>query len=293
MLNTQQELKSINEEMQSTNEELQSTNEELTTSKEEMQSLNEELQTVNIELQSKIADYAATNNDMKNLLNSTDIATLFLDRDLNIRRFTEQTTRLFKLRQVDIGRPFSEIVNNLHYPEITDHAQEVLRKLVFKETEITTDDQQWFTIRIMPYRTLDDRIDGLVITFIDNTLQKMSLNSLQEMKNNFECTLQKAPVILAICDADLRYTWIFNQQPGFSIHPVLGKRDDEIDQSEGSIALMKLKKQVLESGTAVSGTILLNVNEKAVPYQISAHPLKDKMGEITGVSTCAVECTGK
>jgi two-component system, chemotaxis family, CheB/CheR fusion protein len=167
MQTTQEELKSTNEEMQSTNEELQSTNEELTTSKEEMQSLNEELQTVNIELQSKINDFMVANNDMKNLLNSTDIATLFLDKELNIRRFTDQTTKLFKLRQTDIGRPFTDMVSELKYPEITKHANEVLRTLVFNETEIETNDQRWFNVRIMPYRTLDDRIDGLVITFID------------------------------------------------------------------------------------------------------------------------------
>jgi len=172
MQTTQEELKSTNEEMQSTNEELQSTNEELTTSKEEMQSLNEELQTVNIELQSKITDFLVANNDMKNLLNSTDIATLFLDKDLNIRRFTDQLTKLFKLRATDIGRPFTDMVTNLRYPEMTDHAREVLRTLVFKETSIETNSYQWFTVRIMPYRTLDDHIDGLVITFIDITEAK-------------------------------------------------------------------------------------------------------------------------
>lgn len=172
MQTTQEELKSTNEEMQSTNEELQSTNEELTTSKEEMQSLNEELQTVNIELQSKVNDYLIANNDMKNLLNSTDIATLFLDKELNIRRFTDETTKLFKLRLTDVGRPFTDMVSELKYPEITKHAREVLRTLVFRETEIETNDEHWFTVRIMPYRTYDDRIDGLVITFIDITKAK-------------------------------------------------------------------------------------------------------------------------
>lgn len=172
MQTTQEELKSSNEEMQSTNEELQSTNEELTTSKEEMQSLNEELQTVNIELQSKIIDFMVSNNDMKNLLNSTDIATLFLDKELNIRRFTDTITKLFKLRPNDIGRPFTDMVTDLQYPEITDHAHEVLRTLMFKETDISTHDHRWFTVRIMPYRTFDDHIDGLVITFIDITKAK-------------------------------------------------------------------------------------------------------------------------
>lgn len=180
MQTTQEELKSTNEEMQSTNEELQSTNEELTTSKEEMQSLNEELQTVNVELQSKISDLMSANNDMKNLLNSTDIATLFLDKELNIRRFTDQLTNIFKLRPTDTGRPFTDMVSDLQYPEMKTHAEEVLRTLVFKETDIETHDQRWFTVRIMPYRTLNDNIDGLVITFIDKTMAKVVEIQLQK-----------------------------------------------------------------------------------------------------------------
>ena len=172
MQTSQEELKSINEELQSTNEELQSTNEELTTSKEEMQSLNEELQTVNIELQSKVNDHARSNDDMKNLLNSTEIATLFLDKELHIRRFTEQATKIFKLRDADIGRPFTDLVTDLQYPEIENHARKVLKDLASFETAIDTKDQRWFNVRIMPYRTLDDRIDGLVMTFTDITLAK-------------------------------------------------------------------------------------------------------------------------
>lgn len=167
MQTSQEELKSTNEELQSTNEELQSTNEELTTSKEEMQSLNEELQTVNAELQSKVDDYSRVNNDMKNLLNSTDIATLFLDKELNIRSYTDQATKIFKLIKGDIGRPFTDQVSQLIYPEMVEDAYEVLRTLRFVEKQIPTKDGRWFSTRIMPYRTLDDRIDGLVITFIN------------------------------------------------------------------------------------------------------------------------------
>ena len=172
MQTSQEELKSTNEELQSTNEELQSTNEELTTSKEEMQSVNEELQSVNAELQSKLSDFVEANNDMKNLLNSTDIATLFLDKELKIRRFTHQLTKLFKLRPIDIGRPFTDMASDLKYPEIADQAREVLLTLVFKESEISTNDNRWYTVRIMPYRTLDDKIDGVVITFVDITVAK-------------------------------------------------------------------------------------------------------------------------
>jgi len=179
MQTSQEELKSTNEELQSTNEELQSTNEELTTSKEEMQSLNEELQTVNIELQSKVNDFIRSNDDMKNLLNSTEIATLFLDRNLNIRRFTDQVTKLFKLRNTDIGRPFTDLATDLQYPEIAGHADKVISTLISVETAISTFDERWFNVRIMPYRTLDDRIDGLVMTFTDITLSKKLENELQ------------------------------------------------------------------------------------------------------------------
>ncbi len=167
MQTSQEELKSANEELQSTNEELQSTNEELTTSKEEMQSLNEELQTVNAELQVKVDDLSRASNDMNNLLNSMEIATVFLDNTLNIRRFTSHISHLFKVITADVGRPLSDIVTDLDYPELQQDAQEVLRSLVFVEKQIVARDDRWFKVRIMPYRTQDNLIDGVVITFID------------------------------------------------------------------------------------------------------------------------------
>lgn len=182
MQTSQEELKSTNEELQSTNEELQSTNEELTSSKEEMQSLNEELQTVNVELQSKIEEYSRVNNDMNNLLSSTEIATLFLDKELNIRKYTPQATKIFKLIKSDIGRPLTDLVSDLVYPELTTDASEVLKTLVYIKKQITTRDLRWFSVRIMPYRTLDDKIDGLVITLFNIT----DLKKLEEKMNEKE-----------------------------------------------------------------------------------------------------------
>ncbi|HEX5060344.1 MAG TPA: PAS domain-containing protein, partial [Kofleriaceae bacterium] len=167
MQTSQEELKSTNEELQSTNEELQSTNEELTTSKEEMQSLNEELQTVNHELQSKVDELSRSNNDMKNLLNSTDIATLFLDTDLNVRRFTTATAKIIKLIPADVGRPITDIASDLDYANLAEDAREVLRTLIYKENQTSTRDGRAFSVRIMPYRTLENVIDGVVITFTD------------------------------------------------------------------------------------------------------------------------------
>jgi chemotaxis methyl-accepting protein methylase len=180
MQTSQEELKSMNEELQSTNEELQSTNEELMTSKEEMQSLNEELQTVNAELQAKLNELSGTNNDMKNLLNSTDIATVFLDNDLHVRRFTLQAKTIIKFIASDVGRPITDLASDLLYPELVKDAHEVLRTLVFSERSIATENGRWFTVRIMPYRTMDNRIDGVVITFADITAAKKIEAELRE-----------------------------------------------------------------------------------------------------------------
>jgi two-component system CheB/CheR fusion protein len=178
---SQEALQAANEDLQSTNEELQSANEELTTSKEEAQSMNEELQTINGELQSRLDDLALAQSDMQNLLNSTDIATLFLDNDLNVRRFTEQITRVVHLREADIGRPLSDLATTLVYPELQADVKETLRTLAFVEKEIATTDGRWFSVRIMPYRTLTNVIQGAVITFIDITDAK-----------NLESRLRKA-----------------------------------------------------------------------------------------------------
>jgi two-component system CheB/CheR fusion protein len=181
---SREELQSANEELQSTNEELQSANEELTTSKEEMQSMNEELQTINAEMQSKLDDLALAQSDMKNLLNSTDIAILFLDKDLNVRRYTERASKIINLRDSDVGRPLSDITTSLQYPSLHQDAQETLRTLIFCEKQIRDLAGRWFSVRIMPYRRLDNVIDGVVITFVDNTAVKELETNLRRTRES-------------------------------------------------------------------------------------------------------------
>ena len=231
MQTSEEELKSTNEEMQSANEEMQSTNEELTTSKEEMQSLNEELQTVNHELQSKVTDLSQANNDMKNLLNSTDIATLFLDDELNIRRFTNRTSSIIKLIASDVGRPITDIVTDLNYPELVDDAREVLHTLVFSEKQVSASNNRWFSIKIMPYRTQENHINGLVITFNDISIAKKLEENLREIEKGFRFLIDTMPVAILLQHAD-GHIVMTNQEAerisGISMKEMQGKNIAEL-----------------------------------------------------------------
>src|SRR6202012_656012 len=164
---SQEEMKASSEEMQSTNEELLSTMEELETSKEELQSINEELQTVNQQNRQKVEELAQLSSDLQNHLAATDIATLFLDRDLRILRFTPKLGDLFSVRVIDQGRPISDVTNRLGYSELETDAQSVLKHLMPVEREVQDQAGRWYMMRILPYRNLQDHIAGIVITFID------------------------------------------------------------------------------------------------------------------------------
>jgi two-component system CheB/CheR fusion protein len=167
-----EELKSTNEELQSTNEELQSTNEELETTKEEQQSMNEELTTVNTELQGRINELSEANNDLKNLIDAIEVPTIFLDNDLCIKRFTAHSTKIINLIQTDIGRPIGDIVSQLEDTNISEDAEAVLQDLVHRKREVKARDGSYFSMRVAPYRTTENVINGVVITFIDLTKEK-------------------------------------------------------------------------------------------------------------------------
>jgi len=181
MQTSNEQLRASNEELQSTNEELQSTNEELETSKEELQSVNEELATVNAELSTKVSDLSRANNDMNNLLAGTGVGTIFVDHQICIQRFTPAATQLINLIKSDVGRPLAHIASNLSgYDRLVADVQAVLDDLLPREVEVQTQARAWFLLRIRPYRTLENVIEGGVITFTDITQQKLAQSVLFE-----------------------------------------------------------------------------------------------------------------
>jgi two-component system CheB/CheR fusion protein len=183
---SQEELRASNEEMQSSNEELRSTLEELETSKEELQSMNEELQTVNQENRHKVEELAQMSSDLQNLLSATDIATLFLDRELRILRFTPSVGELFNVLATDRGRPLSDISTRLGYAELDADARRVLRHLAPIERELRDERGRWYLTRMLAYRSPDDRIEGVVITFVDITSLKSAEDGLREAHDTLE-----------------------------------------------------------------------------------------------------------
>jgi two-component system CheB/CheR fusion protein len=235
---TNEELQSSNEEMQSINEELQSTNEELETSKEELQSVNEELATVNVELQNKVADLSRANNDLSNLLMGTDIGTIFVDHHLRIRRFTPTVTAVINLIQSDVGRPVNHIVSNLvNYDRLAEDAQEVLDSLVPKELEVESKAGAWYLMRIRPYRTTENVIEGGVITFTDITLLRMAQTVVRE-----SATMRRLAAVVrdaneAITVQDLE-GWILAWNPG---------AERMYGWSEAEALAMNIRQLVLES----------------------------------------------
>ncbi|TXT54698.1 MAG: Protein-glutamate methylesterase [Promethearchaeota archaeon] len=189
---TNEELKAANEELQSSNEELKSTNEELQTSKEELQSVNEELMTVNNELETKVEELTDLNNDLNNLIESSEIATIFLGEDLNIKRFTPSAKEIFSLIENDIGRDFRDITSKLRYENLTDDISKVQDDLQSIEKDVKTNSDKWYTMRINPYRTEDNRIKGSVLTFFDITEKKRAEEELKDSEQKYKQAYQQA-----------------------------------------------------------------------------------------------------
>ncbi|WP_197076689.1 CheR family methyltransferase [Hymenobacter terrenus] len=227
-----EELKSTNEELQSANEELQSTNEEAMTNKEEMQSLNEELMTLNMQYLSKTEELSQAANDMKNLLDATEIATIFLDNDMVIKRFTPPVHRIVSLMPSDVGRSITHFASTLRHERLVQDVQQVLDHLVTVEANIQTTRGEWYAMRILPYRTLDNYISGAVITFTDITSLKALEAQLLESTRLAQAVVEAVREPLLVLDAQLRVLAIsqhFAELFGLDAEAVQGQYLRELD----------------------------------------------------------------
>ncbi len=280
-------MQSSQEELKSTNEELQSTNEELTTSKEEMQSMNEELQTVNAEQTSKVDTLERINNDMQNLLNSTEIITLFLDDELQIKRFTPGANKLFKLIAGDVGRPLTDLSSELRYPELAADAREVLRTLVFCEKQVSAGDGRCFTVRIMPYRTTDNRIDGVVITFADITRAKQLETELRTSGGMFTSLLQSIPTIIIGLSANgqiLEFNPAAEKRLNCKRDKVVGRDFVEqfIPADDRPRVAVELQQMLNAESEQTFTTRVLTADQTPIDLHWSVRPIRAADGKIIG-----------
>ncbi|MFC1565265.1 CheR family methyltransferase, partial [candidate division KSB1 bacterium] len=276
-----EELKSTNEELQSSNEELQSTNEELMTSKEELQSVNEELMTVNSELENKINELRQTNNDMNNLLSSTEIATIFLDTDLNIVRYTSEVSKIIKIIRTDIGRHIGDLKSNLNYKYLVPDIKEVLDTLITKEFEVRSDERKTYNIRMIPYRTVDNVIDGVVITFVDITqLESLRRLATVVMDSNDAITVldPKGNIKAWNKAAERLYGWTETEALEMNIREV-------IPQGERGNTIQLIKDIFKGNDIQPFKTQRISKEGVMIDVAVTATKLVDNKGQITGIST--------
>jgi two-component system CheB/CheR fusion protein len=252
METTNEELKSTNEEMQSVNEELQSTNEELETSKEELQSVNEELSTVNMELQDKVLDLSRANNDMNNLLAGTGVGTLFVDHQLRIARFTPAATQVFNLIQGDVGRPLEHVVHNaLNYSHLADDVRTVLDTLVPQETEVQVKGGAWYLLRIRPYRTTENLIEGAVITLVDISTRMKTEESLRRSEARLTAFIRQAYAGIGEADLDGRFLFANDrlcELLGYTRDELLQRRLRDVTDPEDLPAMRKQIEGLVADG---------------------------------------------
>lgn len=299
MESSNEELRSTNEEMQSVNEELQSTNEELETSKEELQSVNEELATVNAELQAKVVDLSRVNNDMNNLLAGTGIATLFVDPQLHIARFTPAAVNVINLIESDVGRPIGHLVANfVGYESLVDDINAVLESLSPREAEVKTKAGAWYLMRIRPYRTLENVIEGAVVTFVDITARRRAEAIINAQLAEITSYYDNAPIGLAVLDNELRFVRINHHLAaiyGRAAGALLGKAIEEVapdlaEQAKRTAATIRATNEPVVDFRIVGETTAQPGIQRA--WRAGWYPLRDNENNINGFSIIVREISG-
>jgi PAS domain S-box-containing protein len=251
-----EELRASNEELQAINEELRSTAEELETSKEELQSANEELTTINQELKIKIEELSQSNNDLLNLMNATDIGTVFLDRALRVKLYTPRARDIFNFIPGDIGRPLSDITDNLKDFKLTADAERVLSTLRTVEREVQTRDGSWRLLRVLPYRTEEDHINGVVVTFLDVSAHKLAEDELRQAEERLRLIVESVQdyAIFSVTPDNRVSYWNAGAERvfGFAEAEIMGRPIDAVftpEDREAGVPAAELA-EALESGRA-------------------------------------------
>jgi PAS domain S-box-containing protein len=280
-----EELKASNEELQAMNEELRSAAEELETSKEELQSINEELRTVNQELKVKIEETTVTSNNLQNLINSAEVGTIFLDRNFRVKLFTPAVKQIFNLISSDYGRPITDITNKMVYTGLLEDAELVMEKLTVVDREITTVDYHYYMMRLLPYRTKDDYIDGVVITFFDITRRRQVEEALRTSEERFKTLTDSVPQIIWANDRNGNPVY-FNQRwyeySGLTEEESIGKGWQTIIHPEDEASTLAKWKRALQAGKIFDAEFrLLDANGAYAWHIARVIPLKDE-GRVTG-----------
>ncbi|MCC5969172.1 MAG: PAS domain-containing protein [Pararhodobacter sp.] len=288
-----QELRVANEELQSINEEYQSTSEELETSKEELQSMNEELRAVNSELKSKLESISIAHSDLENMVSSTDVGTLFLDPQLRIRMFTPDVARIFNVTSADVGRALTDFTHRLNYQGLADDAAQVLRDLSAKEQEVETQDGEWLLIRVRPYRTIDDRIEGAVVTFIDVSERRAAVINKNASEARMRALISATSNVIYSMSADWKE---MNQLNGGGLlrdttTPNREWMDDYIHENDQA----QVQKQIdaaIASGANFEFEHRVRLEDGSTGWvQSRAVPIVDEHGAVTEWFGCATDVT--
>lgn len=281
-----EEMEAANEELMSMNEELQSKNEELKTSKEQLRSVNEELTTTNQELQAKVEALDRANSDLKNLMEATEVATLFLDREMKIQRYTPPITKIFSLRDSDVDRPITDFTPKIEYESLIEDVQAVLQNQASVEHEVRGDDGAWYLVRLRPYRTVREELDGVVLTFVDITDQKRAAEKLREERDLISALIDTAGALIVVLDADgsvVRFNTACERLTGYSAQTAEGRdlRDLLVSSNDWDAVTSRLR--ALAEGTTDRADLEMQWVPKAGDQRLiksSFTALRDDRGSV-------------